>query len=162
MRQVAEEADVSLGLLSYHFDDKDSLILAAFERATNALLEASVEAAASVEGAEAKVVAFLRGGFHERFLDGEYLQLRVSLWAVAISNEDLAKIDRGFYERYRSALGELLAAARPDLGKDEVTARVTDVIALTNGLWLDWARFGDAVHLERGLVLGEAIVLEQG
>ena len=34
MRQVALEADVSLGLLSYHFDDKNSLILAAFERAT--------------------------------------------------------------------------------------------------------------------------------
>ena len=32
MRQVAETADVSLGLLSYHFDDKDSLIAAAFKR----------------------------------------------------------------------------------------------------------------------------------
>ena len=35
MRQVAQEADVSLGLLSYHFDGKDSLIVAAFERATS-------------------------------------------------------------------------------------------------------------------------------
>ena len=33
LRNVAREADVSLGLLGYHFDDKGSLIVAAFQRA---------------------------------------------------------------------------------------------------------------------------------
>ena len=159
MRQVAEEADVSLGLLSYHFDDKDSLILAAFERATTALLEASVTAAARAEDADTKVAAFLSGSFDDRFLDSEYLQLRISLWAVAVSNDDLAKVDGRYYDHYRSSLVKLVADARPDLDSDDITARVTDVIALTNGLWLDWARFGNVEHLERGLALGEAITL---
>ena len=38
MRTVAQEAGVSLGLLSYHFTDKSSLITAAYARAADRLL----------------------------------------------------------------------------------------------------------------------------
>ena len=39
MRAVAEEAEVSLGLLSYHFEGKEKLIVAAFQRATERLIQ---------------------------------------------------------------------------------------------------------------------------
>ena len=39
MRAVAEEADVSLGLLSYHFEGKEKLVVAAFQRATERLMQ---------------------------------------------------------------------------------------------------------------------------
>lgn len=160
MRQVAQEADVSLGLLSYHFDDKDSLIEAAFERATTDLLQASVEAAAAVDDAEAKVRAFLRGSFSEDFLDGDYLRLRISLWAVAITDEKIAGIDARFYTEYVEELANLVSIARPDLSSAEVSARTADLIAFSNGLWLDWARFQNADALERGLAACEAIALD--
>ena len=57
MRNVAREADVSLGLLSYHFDDKRSLIVAAFELSTNRLFEASVGSLGDIEGADDRVRA---------------------------------------------------------------------------------------------------------
>ena len=86
MRQVAQEADVSLGLLSYHFDDKDSLILAAFVRAASDILQTCTAAAEAVEDPADRVRAFLRGAFTDDFLDGDYLRLRVSLWAVALTD----------------------------------------------------------------------------
>lgn len=159
MRQVAQEADVSLGLLSYHFDDKDSLIVAAFERATTTLRDASLEAASRVDDADAKVSAFLRGAFSETFLDNAYLRLRVSLWAVALTDDDVAKVDAAFYDDYAADLKSLIQAARPQLDDDEVTMRTLDVIALSNGLWLDWARFQRTQHLERGLAQCEEIAL---
>jgi AcrR family transcriptional regulator len=159
MRQVAQEADVSLGLLSYHFDDKDSLILAAFHRAAERLIEASVSAAAEVESDEDKVRAFLRGSFTDEFLDGDYLRLRVSLWAVSLTDTDLARIDAAHYEAYGRTMHGLVAAARPDLPEATVRARVTDLIAASNGMWLDWARFQNAEDLERGLQLCESIAL---
>jgi len=159
MRQVAQEADVSLGLLSYHFDDKDSLIIAAFARASATLREACVDAAAAVDGAEEKVVAFLRGAFTDSFLDSDYLRLRVSLWAVSLTDTDLARVDAAFYEHYASSLRALVRAARPGLAEPEVAARTADVIAFSNGLWLDWARYQIAPNLERGLAKCEAMAL---
>ncbi len=159
MRQVAQEAEVSLGLLSYHFEGKDSLILAAFERATTTLLEASVDAAAATDDADEKVTAFIRGSFGDTFLNGDYLRVRVSLWAVSLTDAELAKIDARYYDDYASALRELIAIARPGLTTPELAARTYEIIALSNGLWLDWARFQKNDHLERGLARCEDIAL---
>ena len=162
MRQVAETADVSLGLLSYHFDDKDSLIAAAFERATQAVFDASVAAAATVEDPAQRVSSFLRGSFTGDFLDGDYLRLRIALWTVAVTDPALAKIDAQFYEKYRKALVALLADASPELDQAELRGRATDVISFANGLWLHWARFGELDDLERGLQRCEEIALGNG
>ncbi|NNC81269.1 MAG: TetR/AcrR family transcriptional regulator [Acidimicrobiales bacterium] len=159
MRNVAEEADVSVGLLSYHFDDKDSLILAAFDRSTERLLAASVEAAAAVDAPEAKVRAFLRGSYTREFLDGDYLRLRISLWAVAVTDPAVAALDQEFYRTYSDAWRQLIAAARPDLSAEDLRSRMVTAIAASNGIWLDWARFADAAALERGLIEVESMVL---
>lgn len=159
MRQVATAADVSLGLISYHFDDKDSLLLAAFDRATTRLFDASVEAAAATDEADEKVKAFLRGAFTDEFLDGDYLRVRISLWAVALTDPQIAELDARFFDEYAAAFRSLLRAARPALSTSEISGRVVDAIAITNGVWLNWARYQNAEHLERGLVRSEAIAL---
>jgi AcrR family transcriptional regulator len=159
MRQVAQEADVSLGLISYHFDDKESLIFAAFDRATSAIRDASVEAAAKVSGDDEKVVEYLRGSFSDSFLNSDYLRLRVSLWAVSLTDPELAKVDIEYCREYARTLEGLIGLARPHLAAAKIEARTADVIALTNGLWLDWARFHGDEDLERGLALAEAIAL---
>ncbi|MFT7475291.1 MAG: AcrR family transcriptional regulator [Verrucomicrobiales bacterium] len=159
MRQVAQEADVSLGLISYHFDDKESLIFAAFDRATSAIRDASVEAAAKVSGDDEKVVEYLRGSFSDSFLNSDYLRLRVSLWAVSLTDSELAKVDIAYYSEYARTLEGHIGLARPHLDADEISARTADVISLTNGLWLDWARFQRDEDLERGLARAEAIAL---
>lgn len=159
MRQVAQEADVSLGLISYHFDDKDRLIFAMFARASEEIRAASIEAADAVEGPDEKVRAFIRGSFTDEFLDSDYLRLRVSLWAVALTDPELAKVDVDHYRRYETVLGSFIAQARPRLTQGEIDERCTNVGSLTNGLWLDWARFQNDGALERGLVLAEEIAL---
>ncbi len=159
MRQVAQEADVSLGLLSYHFDDKDSLIVAAFQRSTSEVRDASINAASEIEDADDKVRAFIRGAFAPEFLNTDYLRLRVSLWAMALTDPALAKIDSDYYQEYVGSLDELISAARPKLNDEQVAHRSADVVAYTNGMWLDWARFGRDDELERGLRLAEAMAL---
>lgn len=159
MRSVAREADVSVGLLSYHFDDKESLIEAAFERATEALLRSSVEAADAASTPEDRVRAYIRGAFTDDYLDPDYLTLRISLWAVARTDPTIEAVERRLYQRYADQLAGLIAAARPGLEDPEVQARATDVIVTQNGSWLDWARHRDAVALERGLLRCEELAL---
>lgn len=159
MRQVAQEADVSLGLISYHFDDKERLIFATFERAAAEIRAASSDAADAVDDPDEKVKAFLRGSFTKEYLNGDYLRLRVSLWAVALTEPELAKVDVDYYRRYEESLAGYVSVARPNLTKADLDARCENVIALTNGLWLDWARIKDDAALERGLQLAEQIAL---
>lgn len=159
MRQVATAADVSLGLLSYHFDDKQSLLLAAFDRTTTRLLAASHEAAASVDDPDEKVRAFLRGSFNDEFLDGDYLRVRISLWAVALTDPTIAELDARFFDEYAADFSALLAVARPGYSTKELAGRVTDAAAMSNGVWVHWARYRNVVDLERGLAQAEAIAL---
>jgi len=106
------------------------------------------------------VSAFLRSSYTDEFLDGDYLRLRISLWAVALTDPTVAAVDAQFFDEYASAFRELIAAARPDLDHAEIARRSVDAIALSNGIWLNWARYSDAADLELGLQRCEAIALD--
>lgn len=159
MRSVAREADVSLGLLSYHFDDKRSLIVAAFELSTTRLLEASIGSLVDVAGADERVRAFIRGAFRGEFLDSQYLALRLALWAISRTDPEIETVERSLYERYAHRMVDLIATARPALTSTAAGERATDVIVVQNGLWLNWARHRDEVALQRGLARCDEIAL---
>ena len=159
MRNVAKEADVSVGLLSYHFDDKRSLIESAFQLATDRLLETSMDSIKEVDSPADQVIAFIRGAFHEPFLSADYLALRTTLWAIARTDDQIRLVEQELYRRYTEHLRDLIRSARPDLTEVEACDRTTDVIVTQNGLWLDWARHRDQRALERGLTRCEQIAL---
>jgi AcrR family transcriptional regulator len=162
LRMVAKEADVSLGLLSYHFDDKQTLLREAFRLATDMLLQRSLEAsgaAALVDDPEARVEAYIRSAFHEDFLRPDYLHLRIHLWATSRTAPDVAAVERDLHLRYARHLADTIGSARPDLSKTEIDERAADVIVVENGLWLNWARYRNRRDLERGLRLCRSIAL---
>ncbi len=157
MRSVAKEADVSVGLLSYHFDDKQTLMIAAFERATDTLLERAVSGDSITDDPADRLRLFIAGTFAEEFLRSDYLSLRISLWAVSRTDDDIAAVERQLYSRYADQLTIRIMAARPDLSRAEAVFRTTDIVVVQNGLWLNWARYEDVVDLERGIALCETI-----
>lgn len=158
MRAVAEEAEVSLGLLSYHFDGKENLVVAAFRRATERMMARTVMLVAEA-GADprARVRAALRAVFDPEFSDLEHLELWITTWAVGRTNDAVAAAERDFYEQCADRFRDAISDASPTLSPDVVSRRVTDLIAVQNGLWINWNRWGDREALERGLDLCEAI-----
>ncbi len=159
MRTVAREADVSLGLLSYHFDDKRSMIEAAFQLATDRLLDKTNEAIAGIDGADDRVRAYIRGAYHDDFLAPDYLALWISVWAVARTDDEIANVERSMCDPYAKNLAKLIRNARPHLTLRQSTERATDIIVIQNGLWLQWARNQDRGDLDRGLRLCDSIAL---
>ena len=170
MRSIAREADVSLGLLSYHFDDKSAMVKAAFQRATDVLLERALATAADdVELGETaadepddpteRLRIFLRGAFGDEFLTADYLTLRITLWAISRTDPEMAEVERGLYIRYSRHLEQRIREAFPTLTEVAARRRATDVIVVQNGLWLNWARYRDEDDLARGLRLTESIAL---
>ncbi len=160
MRAVAEEADVSLGLLSYHFDDRENLIVAAFQLASERLVEFTVERLEAVgddpiERAKAAARAFFDG----EFLDSDYLALWIAIWGVSRTNDEVAAIEQDLHKRYNDLIAAELAPADPDASEETIQQRATDLGALQNGIWLHWARYANREVLERGLARCEALAL---
>ncbi|MFW2383574.1 MAG: TetR/AcrR family transcriptional regulator [Acidimicrobiales bacterium] len=157
MRSVAREAEVSLGLLSYHFDDKRTLIVAAFQLVTDRLFAASLETLEGIEDPEERVRAYIHNAFTPEFLTPDYLALRLALWAISRTDPLIAKAESKHERRYTNQLAMLIRTARPSVSKREADNRATDVIVTQNGLWLNWARYQKKADLERGLRRCEAI-----
>ena len=159
LRSVAREADVSLGLLSYHFDDKRSLIVAAFQLVTDRLFAASLDTLEGISDPDDRVRAYIRNAFTPEFLTPDYLAIRLALWAISRSDELIAEAESKHERRYTNTLASLIGEARPAVSKREADNRATDVIVTQNGLWLNWARYQNSVDLERGLTRCETIAL---
>ncbi len=160
MRAVAEEADVSLGLLSYHFDDKENLILSAFRRASDRLMEVTEEhiAAAGDDPGE-RVSAAVRAFIDPEFRDLDHFAIWLAIWAAARTNDEIAETERELHERAVEQLLAAIRAACPEISAEKAQDRTMDVMALQNGLWINYSRWGDEDALERGLARCEAIAL---
>lgn len=160
MRSVAKQADVSLGLLSYHFDDKQALIVAAFRRACERLQAVSNSSVEDETLSPAdRIVRLVRSPFVPEFLDDEYLALRISMWALARTDDQIADVERDLYLPYSEQLTALIRVHEPKLSAQKALDRATDCLLTQNGLWLNWARYHDEHDLERGLRRCDAIAL---
>lgn len=159
LRLVAEEADVSLGLLSYHFANKESLILAAFSRAVLEVRDAAVEAISQSQDPSERLRLLVRTLFAPQLLSSAYPPLAVACWSMALTDDGVASMIGGFRDGGLRLIDTLVGEARPDLTAAEVHVRAMDVAASIDGMTLHWARFGDVDTLERGLHRCEALAL---
>ncbi|MEZ5885635.1 MAG: TetR family transcriptional regulator C-terminal domain-containing protein [Paracoccaceae bacterium] len=154
-RAVAREAGLSLGHITYHFRDMDEILCEAYRLASARLRQATAEdlrASASGDPLD-RLDAFVRAGFKADFLSRGYLRLRLDLWSAAVDHPTLAETEAALYEGYREELAALLG----DLAHDRqaqaarICAATDTIMALLDGLWLDWIRRGNERALENGL-----------
>lgn len=162
--RVAEAAGVSKGLVLYHFQTKDNLVLAALEwvlEATAARIHAAVEAAAPGQAIAAVIDAVWVGpeanrDFFRFYLDGVEHQTRSD--GFESFGEMTRRIIDGLYEQ---VIREEVAAGRrsvPDPAAAAVAMR-----AVIEGMFLQWLQTRDWVgtHAEykaRCLAAVEAIL----
>ena len=157
MRAVAREAGVSLGLVSYHYADKTSLIAAALRRIEDqdvALVEPDPDLAPvpRLRAALARVA-------DPEFLTTEYLSLRLQLWALAQAHAEFEQNNTAAQARYRSGHAALIRAARPHLTRTECSRRAADIDVVQNGLWLTALLGLDRAAIRRSVRRCEEIAL---
>lgn len=147
-RAVAARAGLALGQVSYHVASMEELLVETYRAASAEL--AAITGAALAEpglGPMERLDAFLRAGFAPAVLHSDYLNPRLELWASARHHPALAACERELYDVYRTQLESLLVP----LGVQDVRPVSDAIMALLDGLWLEWLRRGNPAAVEHGL-----------
>lgn len=160
LRAVSAEADSALGLVNYHFADKDALIIEAYQKIVDRLTDASRASVEGARGPEDKVIAFIGTAFDPAFLNSDYLTLRLSLWAAASNEPSIAEVNTRLDQDYWVRLTELVAAARPGVSHQDASDRATDIMVAQNGIWLSWIVRPDEAALARCLEHCRSLALD--
>lgn len=158
MRAVAQQAGVSLGLVNYHFEDKHSLIRATLMRIEKEDLtlvtpRKNVSAHKALQDSLSSILA-------PRFLNTEYLSLRLQLWSLAQVDHEFADINAGAQARYREGLTTLISKALPDLSLKECKRRAAEIDIIQNGIWLTALLQIDKASLRRSVELCHKIAFD--
>ena len=151
-RKVAAEAGISLGHISYHYKDMNGVLVAAFTLAAEAV-QAAGRAQLDVRGGTPteRLDRFLRAGFTPDLMTPAHLRLRIDLWSAALTETDIAAIERGLYDSHRAVVETLLERMAADYAIERVPVVADMIMATLDGLWLDWLRRSDAIAVKNGL-----------
>lgn len=148
VRQIADRAGVTPGLIRHYFVSKDLMFQAAYREVVYTMFETASRAADErVDDPMARLRTFVLANFQAPIID----QKMLSLWATFISQTGvdpaLAMIHREGYLSYRDTLEQLLGEAMTAAGRDaEAVDRRSLAIAingLIDGLWLEGCMAGD-------------------
>lgn len=153
-RKVAARADMALGHITYHFKDMNELLVEAYKYASHKLYEATYASlVAEPRTAMEQLEVFLRSGFTGAFLDRSYLSVRIDLWSASLFHPDIADTERKLYAIYRERLVENLRAiaSERDAGPERIEKSADAIMAMLDGLWLDWQRRKSTKAIEHGI-----------
>lgn len=153
-RKIAARAEMSLGHISYHFKNMNELLVEAYKYASRKLYEATQAGLVAKPGSTmSQLEIFLRSGFTGQFLDRSYLSVRIDFWSASLFHEDIAETERKLYTIYRERLLEILTKiAEEHESAPESLERAADALmAMLDGLWLDWQRSKNMKSIENGI-----------
>lgn len=159
IRAIADEAEVTQGLIRHYFSSKEALINAAYERHM-ALMETQVCLGASQEqgSARQRLLAFVQASLRPPVVDSK----AVALWAgfIHMIRKDgrMRSTHQRTYFQFRDHLEGLIAEAMHEAGRapDATTLRHYAIAcnAVLDGLWLEGSALPDAFAADELVTIG--------
>lgn len=149
LADIARRADISKGVISYHFDNKDELI----NEVIHALLRESYEyirpRVDAVIVAPDKLTAYVRASFEYMALYRERAVAQVDLWGSFVSAEAKNDFNATAYDPCRRFIVTILRQGQESgsLRAVPVIALASMVQAMIDGLMMQWVFDPEAVSL---------------
>jgi len=137
--RISREANVSRGLINHHFDGIAGLLIEVYEAMTQSMLAAGRETLSFEGSAEERLAAVIDTMFRPPMFSKSSLRAWLALWGEVATNPKLKASHRKSYDAYRKAIGDALAEiAKGRKVKLDGEALAMTVIALIDGLWIEW------------------------
>ena len=145
--RISREAKVSRGLINHHFDGISGLLIEVYEAMTQSMLAAGRETLSFEGTAEQRLAQVIETMFKPPMFSKSSLRAWLALWGEVATNPRLKASHRKSYDAYRNAIGDALAgiAAARDISIDGEALAMT-VIALIDGLWVEWCLDSSVVN----------------
>ncbi|WP_180898078.1 TetR/AcrR family transcriptional regulator [Martelella soudanensis] len=166
VREVAERAGVSGGLIRHYFETKEQLLHAAYQRTMAVMLDIGAAAEETGEGSPRyRLRDFVVACLTPPMIDARRLSLWAAFVAMARIDPAMGAIHRENYLAYRALIERLLAGACSAEGRQETPDRLArlaiEINAVLDGLWLEGSLAADLFEhdelLKAGLHAVEAI-----
>jgi TetR/AcrR family transcriptional regulator, transcriptional repressor of bet genes len=137
--RICHEAGVSRGLISHYFAGKDALLAAVYRSSLYGAIIERMAKAAAVATPSARLKAMIDAAFLPDTFKRANLLVWLALWGAAATNPTLQKVHRSLYRQYRASLAEEIAAVAAERSVAvDAAALARNIIALIDGLWLEW------------------------
>ena len=111
VRNVAERANLSVGLVLFHFETKDTLIIAVLDHvlATTTVLHVTADIAA-IEQPRERLLALLRREMRRLSSEPRRIRLFFDFWALGFANRRIRAKMQAELDRYREAFRPIVEA----------------------------------------------------
>jgi TetR/AcrR family transcriptional regulator, transcriptional repressor of bet genes len=140
VRRISAEAGVSMGLINHHFAGSASLIAAAYESLSVALIEATRRDAAAALGLtpRARLGRFFEVSFAPEAIEPGLFRIWLVFWSMVAHAPEIRAVHQRTGEQHRAVLAALLAALRrtPGVPPFRLAPAAVGLAALMDGLWV--------------------------
>ena len=142
--EICKQAKVSRGLINHHFDSKRDLLLAIYTEMTEHLADRSSELTA-----EAELASVIGVNFDTESFNRSNLRAWLSIWGQVPNDPQLSALHRERYQGYRRRIeGALTVLVERDRLEIDVASVARQLIALIDGLWLEYCLHSESFSLE--------------
>ncbi len=141
--QICKQAGVSRGLINHHFESKDDLLKCIYADMTDHLLHDY-----SCSDGGQLLASIIETSFDEKSFNRSNLRAWLSIWGQVASNPDLNELHRQRYGSYKTRIkGALIDIASQKEGQFDVDSVARQLIALIDGLWLEYCLHSNGFSL---------------
>lgn len=148
VRAIAQEANVTLGLIRYYFNNKEELIVAAFEQhMTNLIDIAASGSEGDFSSAKRRLAMFVYASVRPPIIDKEVIAVWSAFFQLLFHNEVMRESHKRTYHLLRNQIEQLIRDVYREEGiaADEQQLRLLSIAcnAVLDGLWLEGGVIAD-------------------
>ena len=157
VRKISQRADVSTGLINYHFSSIDDLIAASYRHLAFVYLQSAMQACASYpDDPRQQISAFLNDIFSSNVMQRRVLRAWVVFWGLIDSTASIKQAQEQSNNAFAAFLERLFAGLHkqtPLVNSPRMAA--IGLSAMIDGLWLEWCLQPDQFSPEECIELCE-------
>lgn len=149
VRRIAEQADVTQGLIRHYFSTKEDLIVAAYEHHMVLMTDLTSAPADAIEGsARERLIAFVVASLTPPVVDPRSLALWASFLNKVQNDPQMKAMHQRTYAYFRDRLEDLIRDAYGEAERQASDAKFRHLAiacnAVIDGLWLEGGALPDA------------------
>ena len=142
--KICKQAKVSRGLINHHFKSKDELLICIYDSMTTYLVAIDESL-----NSEQRLLSLIHDSFDSSSFEKSNLRAWLAIWGEVATHSALKRLHETRYRQYHQNLSQHIAnvASSRQLNVD-APALARQLIALIDGLWLEYCLHSDGYSLQ--------------